>query len=65
MNQFLRRHATIIETWVALFEDDHATALDPLIIRVDRSSNEISKAHVGDETSTLFNLQERLLALLP
>src|SRR6266704_2407097 len=65
MNKLLGRRAAIKDAGISIFEDDHATAFDPSVSRIDGGRNEVRMADVGDEASALIHLELRLFAFLP
>src|SRR6185369_10334631 len=65
MNELFRRRATIEDSGVAIFEDDHAASFDPEVTRIDGCRDEVRIADVGDKASALIDLELRLFAFLP
>ncbi len=65
MHELLGRSAAIPSPGVSFFQDDHAGALDPLIVRIDGRGDYVRKAHVGNEPAALLDLQNGFLAVLP
>src|ERR1035441_7459210 len=65
MHKFARRNTTVENACVALFKDHHATAFDSVVGRIDGGGYEIRKAHVRNEASAFFDLQNRILSLFP
>src|SRR5208283_1518309 len=65
VNQLLGRSSAIEGSFVAVLENDNATAFDARIVGVDCGGDEVGKGDVGDEPAAFFHLQPGLFAVFP
>ena len=65
MDEFLRGCAAVPGARIPFLEDDHATALDALIVGVHGGDDHIGEPHVGDEPAAFLDLQHGFPSVLP
>ena len=65
MHHLPGRRSTVEDALVAFFKNHHATALDARIVGDYRRGHKICEGDIGDKSSSLVHLQQRLLALPP
>lgn len=65
MHHLESRCATVENTFIPIFEDDHESALDAVVIGLDSSSDEIGEIHISDEAAALVDLEHGFITLFP